>query len=291
MYGFIEANKAAFSVTVMCRVLEVARSGYYAWRRRQPSARQRDDQRLLGLIRRIHADARGCYGSPRVHELVDDHDERLGVNRVARLMACAGIAGVSGRKRGPRTTVPSSRSKPPDLVGRDFTATAPNRLWLADITYLETDEGWLYLAVILDAFSRRIIGWATADHLRTQLPLEALEMALKGRDVRPGTTLVHHTDSGSQYLSEAYGRRLSGAQLRASAARSAYDNAMVESWFHTLKNELIHRHRWATRAAADLAVFSYIGWYNQRRRHSSLDMRSPVRYEKEETTPTLFSQA
>lgn len=162
----------------------------------------------------------------------------------------------------------------------------------ADITYLDTDEeGWLYLAVILDAFSRRIVGWATADHLRTELPLAALEMAPTTCDVRPGTTLVHHTTPGSQYLSARYGRRLAGAQRRASAARSAYDNAMVESWFHTLKNELIYRHRWATRQAADLAVFHYIGWYNQRRHHSALNMRSPVRYEQKETTPTLFSQA
>lgn len=275
----------------MCRVLEVSTSGYYDWCDRQPSVRQCEDQRLLTVIRKVHAGARGTYGSPRVHaELVDDHDEHVGVNRVARLMAAADIQGISGRKRGPRTTIPSSRAKPPDLVRRDFTATAPNKLWLADITYLATDEGWLYLAVILDVFSRRIVGWATADHLRTELPREALEMALKTRDVRLGTTLVHHTDSGSQYLSEQYGRRLQSAQLRASAARSAYDNAMVESWFHSLKNELIYRHRWATREAADLAVFSYIGWYNQRRRHSALDMRSPVRYEQQEATPTLFSQ-
>ena len=156
-----------------------------------------------------------AYGSPRIHaELVDDHDETIGVNRVARLVAAAGIEGISGRKRGPRTTIPTDRPKPPDLVRRDFSATAPNTPWLADITYLPTDEGWLYLAIILDAFSRRIVGWATADHLRTELPMKALEMALETRDVRPGTTLVHHTDSGSQSLSDTYGSRLEAAQLR-----------------------------------------------------------------------------
>jgi putative transposase len=286
VYRFIEAHKAAFAVQLMCEVLEVSRSGYYEWRDRQPSPRQRDDARLTTLIRQIHADSRGTYGSPRVHaELLDDHDERIGVNRVARLMAVAGIEGISGRKRGPRTTTPAQgRVKPPDLVRRDFTAPGPNRLWLGDITYLATDEGWLYLAVLLDAFSRRIVGWATADHLGTDLPLRALEMALRDRQVRPGT-LVHHTDSGSQYLSGAYSRRLARADMRASAAGSAYDNAMCESWFGTIKNELVYRHRWATREAADLAVFHYIHWYNHRRRHSALDMRSPVRYEQEVTTP------
>lgn len=149
--------------------------------------RQRDDARLTGVIRQIHADSRQIYGSPRVHaELVDDPDERVGVNRVARLMATAGITGVSGRRRGPVTTTPQTgRAKPPDRVRRDFTATDPNRLWLGDITYLPTDEGWLYLAVLLDVFSRRIIEWATADHLRTDLPLAALDMALRDRQVRP----------------------------------------------------------------------------------------------------------
>lgn len=291
MYRFIEANKAAFPITRMCEVLEVSRSGFYDWRHRQPSPRQRDDARVTGLIRQVHAGSRQIYGSPRVHaELVDDHDERIGVNRVARLMATAGIEGVSGRRRGPVTTTPATgRAKPPDRVRRDFTATGPNRLWLGDITYLGTDEGWLYLAVLLDVFSRRLVGWATADHLRTDLPLAALDMALRDRRVRPGM-LIHHTDCGSQYLSDAYSGRLARCDVLASAAGSAYDNAMVESWFHTLKNELIYRQHWPTRAAADLAVFGYIGWYNQRRRHSALDMRSPVRYEREETTLTLFSQ-
>lgn len=288
----MQAQQAAFAVTRMCAVLEVSRSGYYGWRARQPCPRRRDDERLTALIRRIHADARGCYGSPRVHaDLVDGHDQRVGVNRVARLMARAGIHGVSGRRRGPRTTTPArARPKPPDRVCRDFSAPGPNRLWLADISYLATDEGWLYLAVILDVFSRRIVGWATADHLGTNLPLAALTMAVRDRLVRPGHMLVHHTDSGSQYVSQAYSSRLSACEILASAAGSAYDNAMCESFFATIKNELVYRHRWATRAAAELAVFHYISWYNHRRRHTSLDMKSPVRYEQEALTPTLFSQ-
>jgi putative transposase len=180
--------------------------------------------------------------------------------------------------------------KPPDLVRRDFTAPGPNRLWLGDITYLATDEGWSYLAVLLDVFSRRIVGWASAAHLGTDLPLAALDMALTERLVRPGQMLVHHTDAGSQYLSQAYSRRLARCEILPSAARSAYDNAMCESFFGTIKNELVYRHRWATREAAELAVFHYISWYNQRRRHTSLDMKPPVRYEQEVTTPTLFSQ-
>ena len=296
MFRFIEANTAAFPVAVMCRVLEVSRSGYYAWRQRQPSPRQRDDQRLVELIRTVHNQNRKVYGSPRIHaELIDDYDEQVGVNRIARLMARAGIEGVSGRSRRPRTTTPPAdrRAKPPDRVQRDFTASAPDRLWLGDITYLETAQGWRYLAVLLDVFSRMIVGWATAAHLGTSLPLAALRMALSERHPRPGM-LIHHTDSGSQYLSAEYTRWLTDSQLLPSAAGSAYDNAMVESFFGSLENELVRRETWTTHDAADLAVFSYIGWYNNRRRHTSLDMRSPVRYEREEVnaepTLALFTQ-
>ena len=290
MFRFIEANTAAFPVAMMCRVLEVSRAGYYAWRQRQPSSQQRDDERLTELIRTVHKENRRVYGSPRIHaEVVDDHHEQVGCNRVARLMARAGIEGVSGRRRGPRTTTPATgRPKPPDRVQRNFTASAPDRLWLGDITYLETNQGWRYLAVLLDVFSRRIVGWATAAHLGTELPLAALSMALRDRQPRAGM-LIHHTDSGSQYLSEAYTRWLSDAGLLPSAAGSAYDNAMVESFFGSLENELVRLDSWPTHDAADLAVFGYIGWYNNRRRHTSLDMRSPVRYEREEanTQPPL----
>lgn len=288
------ANEAAFPVAVMCEVLEVSRSGYYDWRRRQPSPRQRDDERVAELIRSAHRASGGVYGSPRVHaDLIDDYDEAIGLNRVARLMSQLGLQGVSGRARSPRTTTPAAgRAKPPDRVQRRFHAPAPDRLWVGDLTYLKTEQGWLYLAVLLDVFSRRIVGWATAGHLRTELPLAALRAALRDRRPKPGM-LIHHTDSGSQYLSEDYTRRLARAEITPSAAGSAYDNAMVESFFATLKNELIRRHTWPTHSAADLAVFTYINWYNRTRRHTALNMHSPDRYEQEvftEPTPPLFTQ-
>lgn len=190
----------------MCEVLEVSRSGFYDWRERQPSPRQRDDERVTELIRTVHRKSDYTYGSPRVHaDLVEDYDEPVGLNRVARLMRQAGVQGVSGRKRRPRTTTPATRQPtPPDRVQRQFTASAPDRLWLGDITYLETEQGWLYLAVLLDVFNRMIVGWATAAHLRTELPLAALRTALRDRRPTPGM-LIHHTDSGSQGKSS--GRR------------------------------------------------------------------------------------
>ena len=278
----------------MCEVLEVSRSGFYDWRERQPSPRQRDDDRVTDVIRRLHRKSDYTYGSPRIHaDLVEDCDEPIGLNRVARLMRQAGLQGVSGRKRGPRTTTPAKqRPKPPDRVQRRFTASAPDRLWLGDITYLDTEQGWLYLAVLLDVFSRLIVGWATAAHLRTELALAALRAALRHRRPAAGM-LIHHTDSGSQYLSAEYSRWLERADILPSAAASAYDNAMVESFFGTIENELVSRRRWATRSAADLAVFIYINWYNRTRRHTALDMRSPLRYEQQvhtHPTPPLFYQ-
>jgi len=278
----------------MCEVLEVSGSGFYAWRERQPSPRQRDDDRVTDVIRRLHRKSDYTYDSPRIHaDLVDACHEPLGVNRVARLMRQAGLQAVSGRKRGPRTTTPAKqRPKPPDQVQRRFTASAPDRLWLGDITYLDTEQGWLHLAALLDVFSRLIVGWATAAHLRTELPLAALRAALRHRRPAPGM-LIHHTDSDSQYLSAEYSRWLERADILPWAAGSAYDNPMVESFFGTIENELVSRRRWTTRSAADLAVFTYINWYNRTRRHTALDMRSPLRYEQEvhtHPTPPLLYQ-
>lgn len=288
MFRFVEQKKAAFPVAVLCEVLGVSRSGLYAWRRRRPSARQLEDTRLVAEIRRVHAATRQIYGAPRVHAELRDDGWVIGENRVARLMRSHGIQGCSGRRPGPRTTTRARKPAPPDLVQRRFTAAGPDRLWLGDITYLRTWEGWLYLAMLKDAFSRMIVGFATADHLRVALPLAALTMALKARRPRSGM-LIHHTDRGSQYLAGDYAGRLTLARITASAAGSAYDNAMAESFFGTIKNELIYRRSWPTRREAALEVFRYINWYNRTRRHSSLGQQSPIRYEQNWLTPTLFT--
>ncbi len=288
-FRFIEVEKAHYPITVLCQTLGVSRSGYHAWRRRPPSRHACDDEQLLVSIRRVFVESRHTYGAPRVHAMLARLGVRVGRKRVARLMRHHELVGRSGRLPGPRTTTPArQRPAPADLVQRDFSASAPNRLWLADITYLRTWEGWLYLAAILDVYSRMIVGWAIASHLRTELVLEALEMGLWRRQPEPGL-LIHHSDKGSQYLSGDYSTRLSTAGITASAARSAYDNAMVESWFSTIKQELVYPRSWPTRHEAELAVFDYIEvFYNRLRLHSGLDMKSPIEYETEvQPCPTL----
>jgi putative transposase len=269
-----------YSIAMMCRLLEVSTSGYYAWRRRTTSQRARADAALLGRIREIHAASRRTYGAPRIHAELVAEGAAVGRKRVARLMRGANLAGVS-RRKAPRTTQRREGDRPaPDLVDRKFSAEAPDRLWVADITYLPTWAGFLYLAVVLDAFSRRIVGWAMASHLRTSLVLDALEMALKQR--RP-EDLIHHSDQGSQYTSIAFGNRCRKAGLRPSmgSVGDCYDNALCESFFATLECELIDRRSWRTQAQARTEVFSFIeGWYNPRRRHSSIDYLSPIDYER-----------
>jgi putative transposase len=264
----------------MCRVLGVSPSGYYAWRYRKPSAHARKDAELSEKIRSYHETSRGTYGSPRIHADLADEGIRVGRKRVARLMRAAGLQGVS-RRKGPRTTVRDTQSRPAlDLVNRDFTALAPNRLWVADITHVPTLVGFLYLAVVLDVFSRRIVGWSMAPHMRTELVLDALHMACHQR--RP-TEVIHHSDQGSQYASVAFGHRCHQAHIRVSmgSVGDCYDNAMCESFFATLECELLDRSRFGTPAEARMAIFSFIeGWYNPRRRHSSLDYLSPMAYEE-----------
>ena len=263
----------------MCRVLSVSRSGYYAWSKRQPSKRQRANERLTAEIRTIHEASRGTYGAPRIHaELVLGQHRQVGHNRVARLMHLAGLRGVCRRRR-VRTTE-RGEGRLPDLVDRHFTAEAPDRLWVADITYVPTWAGFLYLAVVLDAFSRRIVGWAMASHLRTELVLQAVGMALKQR--RP-YGVIHHSDQGSQYTSLAFGKhcRRAGVQLSAGSVGDCYDNALCESFFAILECELLDRYPFQTRGQARLEIFEFIeGWYNPRRRHSSLGYLSPVEYEE-----------
>jgi putative transposase len=266
----------------MCRVLGVSPSGYYAWRKRPLSARARADVELSAHIDAIHHASRDTYGAPRVHAELAALGLRVGRQRVARLMRALGVRGVSRRKP-PRTTLRDHANPPaPDLVARDFTAPGANRLWVADITYVPTWAGFLYLAVVLDAWSRRVVGWAMASHLRTELVLAALDMAVAQR--RPAG-VIHHSDQGCQYTSLAFGRRCREAGVRPSmgSVGDAYDNALCESFFATLECEFLDRQRFATQAEARLAVFDFIeGWYNPRRRHSALDYLSPMAYEERE---------
>jgi len=276
----MKANQAIHRIATMCRMLGVSTSGYYAWRGRAPSARATSDAVLLERIRSIHAKSRGTYGVPRVHAELAAEGEHVGRKRVARLMRQAGLAGAS-RRKGCWTTRRDPNARPaPDLVQRAFAAQGPDRLWVADITYIPTWAGFLYLAVVLDAFSRRIVGWAMANHLRTELVLQALDMALWRR--RPGD-VIHHSDQGCQYTSIAFGSRCRQAGVRPSmgSVGDCFDNAMCESFFATLECELLDRTRFHTHAEACTAIFDFIeGWYNTHRRHSALDYDSPINYER-----------
>lgn len=267
-------------IATMCRVLGVSPGGYYARLKRPPSARARADAALSVRIAEIHRGSRQTYGVPRIYAELKAQGLRIGRKRVARLMNTAGLYGVS-RRRWVTTTVRDHAAKPaPDLVERNFTAAAPNRLWVADITYIPTWAGFLYLAVVLDAFSRKLVGWAMATHLRTELVLAALDMALGQR--RPAA-VIHHSDHGSQYTSLAFGKRCDQAGVRPSmgSVGDCFDNAMCESFFATLECELLDRTSFKTQAEARMAVFDFIeGWYNPHRRHSALDYLSPIDYER-----------
>jgi putative transposase len=277
-FRFIAAEKARYPVVRLCRVLGVSASGFYAWVQREPSARTVANAALTERIRAAHTRSRGTYGSPRVHAELREAGP-VGRKRVARLMREAGVVGC--RPRGfRRTTVADSTARTDDLVQRDFRPADLDRLWVSDITYVRTDEGWLYLATILDACSRRVVGWSLADHLRTELALDALAMALDRR--RPAPGLIHHSDRGTQYLAHAYAARLADRHARQSVGRpgTCWDNAVAESFFATLKTELLHRHTWATRRQARTAIFEYIeAFYNRQRRHSTLGYLTPAEFE------------
>jgi putative transposase len=283
IYRFIAAKKAEHAIQIMCRVLGVSRSGYHAWAVRPPSARTVADQLLIDRIAVIHKRSRETYGSPRVHaELRLEDGVLVARKRVERLMRTAGLSGQLNR----RTTIsiPGLRVAP-DLVERDFNPTAVNRLWCADITYIRTWEGWLYLASVMDCYSRRIVGWAIADHMRKELVIEALQMAAARR--RPDVGVVHHSDRGSQYTSLVFTNRcaLVGIEVSNGSRGDCFDNAAMESFHASLKKDLIHRRSWPTKAEARTAVFEYIeAFYNRQRRHSRLGMLSPVDYENRSHT-------
>jgi transposase InsO family protein len=298
-FAFIRDHRGVWPVGVMCRVLQVARSGFYAWGRRPPSPRRVRRDELACKARAVYEANRGVYGSPRVHEALLAQGERVCVNTVAKVMREQRIAAKNKPKFTPRTT-DSTHGHPvaANVLGRDFQASAPNQKWVADITYIDTGEGWLYLAAVMDLFSRKIVGWSMADHLRTELVSDALTMALirrcptqnpcggegfRGpRGFRGFRGLLHHSDRGSQYASDGYRGLLAAHGLRCSmsAAGSCYDNAVMESFFGTLKTELVHHERYATRDRARASIFQYIEvFYNRQRLHSTLGYQSPEAFE------------
>jgi transposase InsO family protein len=257
-FAFIDVEKALYPMRILCRVLRVSRSGYYAWFNRKPSTRKLEDERLRPKVVEAFEIGRGTYGSPRVRDELVDQGFEIGRKRVARLMREMGLQGVTPRKF--RVTTDSDHGHPiaKNLIDRDFVASRPNEKWATDITYIWTAEGWLYLAIVMDLFSRRIVGWSTANHLKTDLCLEALQMAIQQRTGIKG--LIHHSDRGVQYASDRYREALDALGIECSMSRRAdcWDNAVAESFFGTLKNELIYRRPWLTRRAARDGISEYI---------------------------------
>jgi transposase InsO family protein len=280
-FRFIEDHRDIYPVRLMCAVLEVSPAGYYAWRERPLSARVTTNATLLAAIRDVHQGSGRRYGSPRVHAALRAQGRSFSRGRIERLMRRYGIRAIMAKPRRVCTT-DSRHALPiaPNLIARDFTAAAPNRIWLADITYIPTDEGWLYLAAIMDLFSRKIVGWAMRDHMQVELASSALTMAIQQQ--RPEAGLIHHSDRGVQYASQAYREALSVAGIAASMSRKAncYDNAPMESFFHTLKTERVHHCQYKTRAEAQRDIFAFIeGFYNRTRLHSAIGYIAPIQME------------
>ena len=275
------AHEGQYGVQRMCRALQVSRSGYYAWRGRPASRRAQANELLLGQIREEFQASRRTYGSPRIHAALRRKGASCSRHRIVRLMHLHGMTATSRRRRFPRTTQRNARAiAAPNLLWQDFSSPAPDHKWVSDITYIDTAEGWLYLAVVMDLFSRRVVGWAMADHTQTSLVQEAFEMALLRR--QPDQGLLHHSDQGSQYTSEAFQQILRSHHCAVSMSRvgNCYDNAPIESFFGTLKTECA-RQQFATRAQARTAIFEYIEiWYNRRRLHSALGYTSPAEFEQ-----------
>jgi putative transposase len=281
IYKFMAEHESEFRIQCMCRVLGVGRSGYYAWCSRSASQRIQEDGVLLVKIQQEYQISRGTYGSPRIHAALQKQGVKCSQKRVARLMRLHKITGQKRQKRRPVTTQRDPSAMPaPNLLNQEFYASAPDQKWVSDITYIETAEGWLYLASILDLFSRKVVGWAMADHMEASLVEDALKMALQQR--QPEAGLLHHSDQGRQYTSVAYQSRLANAHCQVSMSRTGncYDNAAMESFFGTLKTECASQ-PFATRAQARTAIFEFIeAWYNRQRLHSSLDYLSPMEFEQ-----------
>jgi putative transposase len=279
-FAFIRAHDQEFKTLLLCRVLGVSRSGYYAWLKRPPSERERADQELAQLIRATHQRSRGTYGSPRIHAELKAQGRKVGRKRVARLMRCAALAARQRRRFKVTTRALPGRPVAPNVLKQQFSAQGPNEKWLADVTYIPTQEGWLYLAAVLDVHSRLIVGWAMGSHLTQDLVLQALRMALRHR--HPTSPLLHHSDRGSQYTAEAYQKLLRAYDITVSMSGTGncYDNAMMESFFSTLKTEGVTGDPYSTRQEARQSIFEYIEvWYNRQRRHSSLGYLSPAAFE------------
>jgi putative transposase len=281
-FRFIADHQEEWPVRMMCEVLGVSPAGYYAWRPRPESARAAANRRLLADVRRVQVQHQGRYGSPRIHATLRAEGRGVSRGRIERLMRQHGIRAAASRRFRPVTT-DSRHGLPvaPNLLEQRFVASAPNQVWLADLTYVPTGEGWLYLAAVLDLATRKIVGWAMRDHLRTELAAAALVMATQRQ--RPAPGLVHHSDRGSQYAAGQYRQLLAKAGMKASMSRTGncYDNAPMESFFHTLKVELVHQRRWATRDEARRDLFSYVeGYYNRQRMHSALGYLSPEQAER-----------
>lgn len=270
-----------FPLAQVCETLEVSRSGYYAWLKRKPSQRQVSDQKLLPMILQVHKESRCRYGSPRVTEELRRQNHPCGRHRIARLMRRSGICGLQKRSFRPRTTDSNhGLSIAPNRLKQQPPPAAPDRVWVADITYIALDQSWLYLAAVMDLYSRRIVGWALADHLKSSLAQQALSRALQTR--RPCRGLLHHSDRGIQYASHQYRSLLQSNQILSSmsAQGHCYDNAAMESFFSTLKTELLHRQSWRNQSEVRLAIFDYIEtFYNRRRLHSALNYQSPAEFE------------
>ena len=284
-FAAIQRHERCYPIDLMCRVLDVSRGGYYGWRRRATSKRQVSDDGLVHRIREVHAQNRRVYGSPRIHAELQEQGVRCGRNRVARLMRQHGIRARQARRF--RATTQSKHDHPvaPNLLNRDFNAEQPNQRWAGDITYVWTVEGWLYLAVILDLFSRRVVGWTTSNRIDQHLTRRVLSMALDAR--HPQENLLHHSDRGSQYAARDYRRELEQRGIVCSMSRKGdcYDNAVLEAFFATLKKELIYLHDFETRREATREIFWYIeGFYNPRRRHSFLGQISPMEFENRHST-------
>lgn len=279
-FAFIATEKACYPVALMCRVLQVSRSGYYAWSQRPPAPRTLQDQTLALAVAAIHAESRGRYGSPRVHAELRERGQRTARKRVARLMRAAGLCARERRRFRSTTDSKHGMANKDNLLARRFAAPAPNFGWVTDITYLWTLEGWLYLAVILDLFSRRVVGWALSERLERGVALDALQMALTDR--QPSQGLLHHSDRGSQYASHAYQQLLAEHGVLSSMSRkgNCWDNAVAESFFASFKVELVYQSHWRTRTQARSEVFEYIElFYNRQRRHSALGYLCPNEFE------------